>query len=70
MLLLAGLSSKDFKLNTKERLEVLHSLFDVILAYAYDYRLTRGISNSESAWNIAKLSATLSWFQVRAASNC
>lgn len=64
MELLAQLPRKNFELTKTERSEVLHSLFDIILAYAYDCRINRGKHNSESAWNINKLSATLSWFQV------
>ncbi|XP_065200597.1 protein SHQ1 homolog [Planococcus citri] len=64
MELMAQLPLKKFNLTNVERSEVLHSLFDIILAYAYDYRINRGRHNSESAWNINKLSATLSWLQV------
>lgn len=64
MAILAGLPCKNFEFKEIERLEVLNSLLDIILAYAYDYRITCGKHNSESAWNINKLSSTLSWFQV------
>lgn len=65
MEVLAGLPCKNFNLSRKERSEVLHSLLDIILSYAYDYRITDGTPTCESAWNISKLSATLSWFQVK-----
>jgi hypothetical protein len=39
-------------------------LVDIIFAYAYDYRITEGEHNVESAWNICKLSSTLSWLEV------
>lgn len=39
---------------------VFYSLFDIIFAYCYDKRITDGEHNTESGWNIGKLSATLS----------
>mmetsp|Transcript_18180 Transcript_18180/g.22427 ORF Transcript_18180/g.22427 Transcript_18180/m.22427 type:complete len:183 (-) Transcript_18180:95-643(-) len=39
----------------------LLAILDVVLAYAYDLRITQGESNVESAWTIRKLSSTLSW---------
>lgn len=65
MSILAGLPCKNFRLSPTERFEVLHSLFDIILAYAYDYRINSGVFSSESSWNISKLSSTFSWFQVK-----
>ena len=35
-------------------------LLDILFAYCYDFRTTEGEQNSESAWNISKLCATLS----------
>ncbi|KAK7604040.1 hypothetical protein V9T40_004313 [Parthenolecanium corni] len=64
MSILAGLPCKNFRLSPTERFEVLHSLFDIILAYAYDYRINSGVFSSESSWNISKLSSTFSWFQA------
>lgn len=64
MYILAGLPCKNFQLSPMERLEVLNSLFNIILAYAYDVRINSGVFTSESSWNISKLSSTLSWFQV------
>lgn len=64
MRILADLPFKSYPLKRLQRFHVLHSLFDIMLAYAYDYRLTKGQHNSESAWNLNKLSSTFSWFQV------
>lgn len=40
-------------------------LVDVMYAYCFNHRMTMGDHTVESAWNIAKLSSTLSWFDVR-----
>ena len=37
-------------------------LVDIVFAYVYNHRVLYGESNVESGWTIAKLSATLSWF--------
>lgn len=39
-------------------------MIDVLFAYAYNKRVTEGDNSVTSAWNITKLSATLSWFEV------
>ncbi|KAF8564475.1 hypothetical protein P879_08874 [Paragonimus westermani] len=39
-------------------------LADLLLAHSYDLRVREGEEMTESGWNIAKLSATLSWFEV------
>ncbi|XP_014672596.1 PREDICTED: protein SHQ1 homolog [Priapulus caudatus] len=39
-------------------------MVDVVTAYAHDARCTLGDGNSESAWTVCKLSATLSWFDA------
>ena len=38
------------------------ALVDLVFAYAYDHRTTYGEPTVESAWTVAKLSGTLSWF--------
>ncbi|KAK7111466.1 protein SHQ1 homolog [Littorina saxatilis] len=38
-------------------------LVDIVFAYAYNHRVLYGESNTESGWTIAKLAATLSWFE-------
>jgi len=45
-------------------LRELLSIVDVLLAFAYDYRITMAEHNCESGWTIRKLSGTLSWFDV------
>mmetsp|Transcript_24493 Transcript_24493/g.27238 ORF Transcript_24493/g.27238 Transcript_24493/m.27238 type:complete len:464 (-) Transcript_24493:28-1419(-) len=40
---------------------LLYGVVDILFAYAYDYRTTKGEHTVESAWTIRKLSATLSW---------
>ncbi|CAG0912568.1 unnamed protein product [Notodromas monacha] len=37
-------------------------LVDILLAYAYNFRVTSGECDVESPWNISRLSATLAWF--------
>lgn len=39
-------------------------LVDILLSYCYDSRTTMADPTVESAWTIAKLSGTLSWFEV------
>jgi len=41
----------------------LLNLVDIIYAYAYDYRITTGEHNVESAWTIGTISSTLAWFE-------
>ncbi|XP_063859181.1 protein SHQ1 homolog [Scylla paramamosain] len=36
-------------------------LADILYAWCYNHRITLGENNVESAWNVAKLSSTLSW---------
>lgn len=48
---------------------VLLSLVDLIFAYCYDVRVTGGEPTVESPFTIARLSATLSWFQTYPCSN-
>lgn len=46
------------------RASIYLGLVDMLLAYAYDYRVTGGEHNCESGWTIMKLAATLSWLEV------
>ncbi|CAH8848797.1 unnamed protein product [Trichobilharzia szidati] len=39
-------------------------LLDLLFAYVYDFKIREGDEMSESGWNIVKLAATLSWFEV------
>ncbi|KAG5182518.1 SHQ1 protein-domain-containing protein [Tribonema minus] len=49
---------------SREEWQLFQGLADIIFGYAYDQRTTQGEGNVESAWTIATLSATLSWFEV------
>ncbi|VDP92588.1 unnamed protein product [Echinostoma caproni] len=51
--------------DTRETVSLYLGLLDLLLAYTYDYRVREGEEMTESGWNIVKLSATLSWFEVR-----
>jgi hypothetical protein len=39
-------------------------LVDILFGYAYNYRATGGENDVESPWNIARISSSLSWFDV------
>lgn len=56
-------TNKSYLLDKKASQQVWISLVDIILAYAYEVRATEGETNVESAWNIRKLSGTLSWLE-------
>lgn len=43
---------------------VFLGLADILYAWCYNHRITWGENSVESAWNIAKLSSTLSWLDV------
>lgn len=62
--ILKDLPNTEYLLNTEELHEVLTSLIDILFAYCYDKRTTDFESSCESGWNISKISATLSWFDV------
>jgi protein SHQ1 len=40
------------------------SMIDILYSYCFEFRVTEGDFNVVSAWTIAKLSPTLSWFDV------
>ena len=48
----------------KEEQGLLLQLADILYACCYDFRITTGEGNVESAYNIARLSCTLSWLEV------
>ncbi|CAH8523988.1 unnamed protein product [Schistosoma intercalatum] len=50
--------------NALEEKMIYLGLLDLLFAYIYDYRVREGETMSESGWNIVKLAATLSWFEV------
>ncbi|GLV36987.1 uncharacterized protein CBL_02180 [Carabus blaptoides fortunei] len=60
--ILKDLPNREYLLNEDEVHRVLNSLLDILYAYCYDKRTTHFESNCESGWTIARLSATLSWF--------
>ncbi|XP_042195491.1 protein SHQ1 homolog isoform X2 [Callorhinchus milii] len=53
--------NKDYLLEKKSCSQAYLSLVDIILAYTYEVRCTEGEINTESPWNIRKLSSTLCW---------
>ena len=61
---LKNLPKKEFCLDQHEKRVLLYGLVDILFAYAYDQRINEQDSCSESAWNICKLSSTLSWFDA------
>lgn len=62
--LLKNFSNKEFLMDHDQLQSVYLSLVDILLAYCYDMRTNMSDPTVESAWNIAKLSGTLSWFEV------
>ncbi|XP_043831077.1 protein SHQ1 homolog [Dromiciops gliroides] len=56
-------TNKSYLLDKRAQYHVYYGLIDILLAYCYEIRVTEGESNVESAWNIRKLSGTLSWFE-------
>lgn len=50
--------------NALEEKMIYLGLLDLLFAYIYDYRVREGETMSESGWNVVKLAATLSWFEV------
>ena len=49
--------------NSKEEKSVILGLVDILYAYCYDHRMNIGEENVESALNISRLSARLSWLE-------
>jgi protein SHQ1 len=39
-------------------------MIDILYAYCFEYRVTEGEFSVVSPWSIAKLSPSLSWFDV------
>ncbi len=58
------LKVKRWILSLKEKEIVWWNAIDILLAYSYDHRTTMGEPSVESAWTVAKLSASLSCFKV------
>ncbi|KAG8436024.1 hypothetical protein GDO86_007211 [Hymenochirus boettgeri] len=61
---LRNFPNKSHLLDKKSQQQVYLGLIDLLLAYGYETRVTEGDKNVESAWNIRKLSSTLSWFET------
>lgn len=62
--LLKELPNKEYLLNEKEIRSITLGLVDILFGSCYNNRTTLGENTVESGWTIAKLSSTLSWFQV------
>jgi len=62
---LKDLPNKEFLLDKLQKKRLHFGLIDILFAYCYDWRITQGSHCVESPWNISRLSATLSWFDVR-----
>lgn len=58
------LPRKEHLLDPGARSTVYLGLVDLLYAWAYNHRVTLGENCVESAWNVAKISATLSWLDV------
>lgn len=63
--LLKNLGSREFLLTKEDAISAWLSLIDIMYAFCYNHRTTQGDNTVESAWTINKLSATLSWLQVK-----
>ncbi|XP_048878566.1 protein SHQ1 homolog isoform X2 [Brienomyrus brachyistius] len=57
-------TNRSYLLDKKTLQHVWLGLVDIILAYAYDTRITEGEHCVESAWNIRKVSGTLCWLET------
>ncbi|KAK4290660.1 hypothetical protein Pmani_036459 [Petrolisthes manimaculis] len=58
---LLRLPRKEHLLDPGSRSAVYLGLVDLLYAWAYNHRVTLGENCVESAWNVSKISATLSW---------
>ncbi|XP_048462697.1 protein SHQ1 homolog [Rhincodon typus] len=61
---LRNFTNKNYLLDKRSCQNVYLGLLDIILAYAYEVRITEGEANTESSWNIRKLSGTLCWLDT------
>lgn len=62
--ILKELPNKEYLLDDKEILNVSLGLVDILFGFCYNHRTTLGESTVESGWTVAKLSSSLSWFEV------
>nr|XP_045600803.1 protein SHQ1 homolog isoform X2 [Procambarus clarkii] len=58
---LLKLPRKEHLLDKEAKSVVYLELVDIVYAWCYNHRVTLGENCAESAWNVAKLSSTLSW---------
>jgi len=58
---LLRLPRKEHLIDKSNRSMVYFGLVDLIFSWSYNHRVTQGENCAESAWNMAKQSATLSW---------
>ena len=61
---LKSLPRRTYLLDKSQKMSAYLGLVDILYAYCYNNRVNCGESNVESGWTIAKLSSTLSWFDV------
>lgn len=61
---LKSLPKKTYLLSREQKFFALAGLVDILYAYCYNNRVNCGEANVESGWTIAKLTSTLSWFDV------
>jgi protein SHQ1 len=54
------LSNKDYLINPDMERVIYLGLVDILFSYCYNYRTTEGEDTVESAWNICRISGTLS----------
>ncbi|XP_049851390.1 protein SHQ1 homolog [Schistocerca gregaria] len=62
--LLRGLPRREYLYTPAEEWACFLSLIDLVFVYAFNHRICEGENSTESYWNVAKLSATLSWFDL------
>ena len=56
------LPNKEFlEMSEETSLRCLCTVFDILVGYAYDQRMTQGDGNVESGWTIRVISSSLSW---------
>ncbi|KAF2071149.1 hypothetical protein CYY_007524 [Polysphondylium violaceum] len=60
--IMKNLPNKSYMISNENSL--LLGLVDIIFSYAFNYRINLGDSNTESAWNICKVSTTLSCLET------
>lgn len=59
------LPKRTYLLDKQQKMFAYCGLVDILFAYMYNRRVNTGEENSESGWNISKLSSTLCWLDVK-----